>query len=390
MRSDARDPSDCCSSPPAASRGGGGPEPRAACCAAAATELTPRAPGCSPVRGWLESPAGPIPRVPASLTWCDRLGTVAVRLRVSRMSYTVEPGLYAVGSPASGAPVLVTANYKLSFDALRKELPGIDAWILALDTHGINVWCAAGGGLFSTDELVRSVEATELARIVTHRVLVVPQLGAPGVAAKDVQDRSGFRVIYGPVRAADLPAFLEADMRATPEMRRVRFTLRDRVVLVPVEAVGAAPYALLTVLLLLLLAGLGRDGFNVARALADGGRATGFFLLAYASGTMLTPVLLPWLPGRSFSFKGMCVGIVVVLLCLLSGGLRFGDAAQACEALAWVLIVPACSAFLGMSFTGASTYTSLSGVRKEMRRALPLQTAASVAGLGLWLSARLM
>jgi acetyl-CoA decarbonylase/synthase complex subunit gamma len=38
-----------------------------------------------------------------------------------------------------------------------------------------------------------------------------------------------------------------------------------------------------------------------------------------------------------------------------------------------------------MNFTGASTYTSLSGVRKEMRWALPMEIGAGIVGLGLWL-----
>lgn len=39
-----------------------------------------------------------------------------------------------------------------------------------------------------------------------------------------------------------------------------------------------------------------------------------------------------------------------------------------------------------MSFTGASTYTSLSGVVKEMRIAVPLQVAAAVVGVLLWVA----
>lgn len=380
--------SGCCSSPPAAPSDDCCPGQGTGCCAAASDGRAPQGSGCPPVIGWLETPAGRVPRVPASLTWCDRLGAAAVRLRISRMSYAVGPGLYAVGDPTADSPVLATANYKLSFDSLRKELAGVDAWILVLDTHGINVWCAAGGGLFSTDEVVRSVEETGLARVVAHRVLVLPQLGAPGVAAGKVRDRCGFRVTYGPVRAADVPAFLDAGMRATPAMRRVRFTLGDRVVLIPVEAVGAAPYGFLAAACLFLVAGIGGDGYSIARAAADGGRAAGFFLLGYTCGTVLTPALLPWLPGRSFSLKGACVGTAAVLCCLLSGCLGFGDPGRAAEALGWLLIVPASSAFLGMNFTGASTYTSLSGVRKEMRRALPLQIAGGVAGLALWLTAR--
>ena len=39
------------------------------------------------------------------------------------------------------------------------------------------------------------------------RVFVIERV-APGVAAHDVRRRSGFRVVYGPVRAEDLPTFL--------------------------------------------------------------------------------------------------------------------------------------------------------------------------------------
>jgi acetyl-CoA decarbonylase/synthase complex subunit gamma len=55
------------------------------------------------------------------------------------------------------------------------------------------------------------------------------------------------------------------------------------------------------------------------------------------------------------------------------------------EILAWVFLIPATSAYLAMNFTGASTYTSLSGVRKEMRWALPLQIGAGIVGVVLWL-----
>ena len=53
---------------------------------------------------------------------------------------------------------------------------------------------------------------------------------------------------------------------------------------------------------------------------------------------------------------------------------------------AWSLLVPAISAYLAMNFTGASTFTSLSGVKKEMRRAVPLEIGAGLTGLILWLS----
>ncbi|MCL2605833.1 MAG: acetyl-CoA synthase subunit gamma, partial [Coriobacteriia bacterium] len=81
-----------------------------------------------------------------SLSFKDTLRGWKVRWGIGRMDYKIESGLYAVGKPDTSSPVLVSANYKLTFDALRKNLGGLDCWLLILDTKGINVWCAAGKG----------------------------------------------------------------------------------------------------------------------------------------------------------------------------------------------------------------------------------------------------
>ncbi|MBP8685386.1 MAG: hypothetical protein KBH31_00825, partial [Methanomassiliicoccales archaeon] len=119
------------------------------------------------------------------------------RMGIARMEHRVRPGLYALGEPTRSSPVLVTANYSLSFDALRSSLPGRDAWVLVLDTGGINVWCAAGKGTFGTEELIRAIGATKLSERVDGRTLILPQLGAPGVSAQEVHGATGFKVEYG-------------------------------------------------------------------------------------------------------------------------------------------------------------------------------------------------
>jgi len=172
------------------------------------------------------------------------------------MHYTVEPGLYALGNPSPKSPVLVTANYKMSFDRLRAALPQKDAWILALDTKGINVWCAAGKGTFGTTELIQRAARSGLERIVSHRELILPQLSAPGIAAHEVKKLSGFKVIYGPIKAEDLSEFLNNGMRATPEMRIKTFTVLERMVLIPVELVSALKVMLVAVFALAFLSGL--------------------------------------------------------------------------------------------------------------------------------------
>ncbi|MEJ2725164.1 MAG: mercury methylation corrinoid protein HgcA, partial [Deltaproteobacteria bacterium] len=143
------------------------------------------------VAGSVQSPVGNLPQVSSAHSWRDRLGALKVRWGLGRMHYTVDPGLYALGRPNEMSPVLVTANYKLTFDCLRKALPGLDLWILVLDTKGINVWCAAGKGTFGTVEIVQRIKSTHLDRLVSHREIILPQLSGPGVAPHLVKKLSG-------------------------------------------------------------------------------------------------------------------------------------------------------------------------------------------------------
>ncbi|OQX09781.1 MAG: acetyl-CoA synthase subunit gamma, partial [Desulfobacteraceae bacterium IS3] len=162
------------------------------------------------VSGIVRTAAGNIPQISSVLTQTDRWGSIKARWGVGRMDYTLDPGLYALGAPDEKSSVLVTANYKMSFDRLREALPGRNVWILVLDTKGVNVWCAAGKGSFGTDELVRRIESSRLDKIVSHREVILPQLAGPGIAAHQLRKRSGFSAVYGPIRAEDLPAFMDA------------------------------------------------------------------------------------------------------------------------------------------------------------------------------------
>ena len=331
-----------------------------------------------------------VPRVSDVLTRSDRWGAFKVRWGVGRMSYTVQPGLYALGAPDANSEVLVTANYKLTFDVLRSTLAGLNFWILVIDTKGINVWCAAGKGTFGTEELVRRIEASGLASVVRHRRVIVPQLGAPGVAAHTVKAQSGFKVVYGPIEAADIPAFLEAGMKASAAMREKTFSLRERIVLIPVELVSAFKGAVFLAAVFALLSGLlGPNGFW-DNALRSGVLAAGALFAALLGGAVLTPMLLPVLPGRPFSIKSLPLGILLGAATVLGLGSGFASTWSALESSAWLLIVPALTAYLAMNFTGASTYTSLSGVKKEMKYALPVQIGAAVLGIALWTASRII
>jgi hypothetical protein len=305
----------------------------------------------------------------STLKGSDRWDHVLARIGVRRSHHRVEPGLYALGNPGPDSPVLVSANYTLSFDALRSSLPGHDAYVLVLDTRGINVWCAAGKGTFGTEELVQRIEAVGLAEVVRHRTLILPQLGAPGVSAHLVKQRSGFRVEYGPVRAADLPEYLKT-RRATEAMRRVGFGLRDRAVLVPIEAVHVL-LPVIVVMAVLKLTGTVQHFYNPAVA-------------GVLAGSVLFPLLLPWIPTRDFSTKGYLVGALAALPLILREALG-GPAGlwwrAAAAALSSLLIVSSVSAYLSLNFTGSTVFTSRSGVRREIFRYIP--SMAWSFGIGL-------
>jgi CO dehydrogenase/acetyl-CoA synthase delta subunit len=338
--------------------------------------------------GSVQTTAGDMPKISSDLSWADHWGSVKARWGVGRMHYTVDPGLYALGEPNERSPVLVTANYKMSFDRLREVLSDRQAWILVLDTKGINVWCAAGKGTFGTDELVRRVEFNQLNRVVSHRELILPQLAGPGIAAHKVKKIIGFKVIFGPIQANDLPAFLDAGMKATPNMRRKTFTMPERAVLIPVELVSALKWSLLILPAFFLLGGLGAPSGFWNGVLNEGLFAILNLLGALLAGAVLTPILLPWLPGRAFSQKGLIMGLIITVFITFFGVFYLNIRRDYMNILAWFFLTPALSAYLAMNFTGASTYTSLSGVRKEMRWAVPLEIVGGVAGLTLWVGSR--
>ena len=307
------------------------------------------------VTGLHQTPAGAVPLIGTRLGFKDTMDHWRARWGIGRDSLQVQPGLYAVGNPGPEAVVLATANYKPSFDALRKELNDLDAWVLVLDTKGVNVWCAAGKGTFGTDELARRIGATRLKDVVSHRTIILPQLGAPGIAGHSIKAMTGFRVVFGPVRAHDIKPFLENNMQATPAMRTVRFDLWDRAAVVPIELVMVMKYflALLGVIALW-------QWFAGNLSLEHMISATLPILGTLLLGTAVVPVLLPWIPPRSFTLKGLALGLVwtVAIGAYQGWGLI--------PFLGNLLLLPAVCAFLALNFTGASTFTSQTGVNREI------------------------
>ena len=304
----------------------------------------------------------------STLTLADHWDHFLARWGVKRSGHRISPGLYALGTPSEESPVLVTANYTLSFDSLRTQLEGLNAYILVLDTNGVNVWCAAGKGIFGTDELVHQIETTGLQAVVRHRTLILPQLGAPGVAAHEVKKRSGFRVEYGPVRAADLLTYL-VDKQMTLEMRRVYFPLKERFVLIPVEFVQAfLPMVVMSVTLFLL----------------GGPLALVATIAAFIAGVVFFPLVFPFLPPETFSSKGFLLGIIFTIpfsFAAYTGDFYPTDQLRTGWSLTYPMLLPPVTAYLALNFTGSTPFTSKTGVEQEMKTYLPVMLWMGVGSI---------
>jgi hypothetical protein len=317
------------------------------------------------IEGSLETPAGIIPVFRSRYGLNEAAHRVWLRFGFGRKRFRIPPGLYAVGNPAENAPVLVTCNYKMTVDLLRRDLSGHSAWILVLNTDGINVWCAAGKGTFCTAEVLYWIEKTKLAILVRRKILVMPQLGAPGIEPHLIRRYSGFKVSYGPVRSEDLPVFLSGEP-VTEKMRQVRFNTFDRLEVAILEMVRNLGVSV-------VLWGLG--------ALWEGGHGLVWLGSVCAAstiaGSFLVPLLMPVMPFRGFGLNGAAFFIPLGAVLYWFG------------APLWMLLPGMTYAvWQAINFTGSTTLTSYTAVKTEIRSmrlllALPLITGI-LMGIASW------
>ena len=320
-----------------------------------------------------------ISKISSDWVWSDYWGQVKCRISGLRMRYTVKPGLYALGGPGQDSDVFASANYKLSLDILRRELKGLNVWILVLDTNGINVWCAAGKGTFGTAELVKRIQEARLHEIVSHKRIILPQLSAPGVNVKKVHNMTGFKVHFGPVYAKDIPTYLNAGYRKTSEMRCVKFPFLDRLILTPMEIIPAMKKYPLFALPVLVLFGLEPSGIIFSKAWSGGVPFLFFGLISVLSGALITPVMLPFVPFRSFAIKGWITGLLSLIVVSHFVTPSFVHAWTLYAAV--YLFFPAASSFIALQFTGSTTFTGMSGVKKELRMAVPFYIGSALVSV---------
>jgi hypothetical protein len=208
-----------------------------------------------------------------------------------------------------------------------------------------------------------------LEKVVDHHHLILPQLGATGVSAHLVKQRCGFKVEYRPVRAEDLPQYLK-DHLATPEMRKVRFNLLDRLTLVPVELVNSFIPLVIIAGLLFFLGGW----FNVL-----------WIVSAWLASTIGFFILLPWIPTREFSTKGLFLGALVAIPFVFYQFSQTNESTihNLMRVAPIGLIITAIVSYFTLNQTGTTPITSWTSVKREISRYIPVM--ASMIGAGIFM-----
>jgi NAD-dependent dihydropyrimidine dehydrogenase PreA subunit len=144
------------------------------------------------------------------------------------LPHRAQTGVVAIGRPNRSSPVLVTGNYTLTVQRVRRALAGRDVWLLVADSRGINVWCASGGGHLTHHDVISAIRTSGVIDRVDHRHLVLPQLCATGVERSRIEEATGWTASWGPASADDIPAFLDRGGHTATRERAVRFPVADR------------------------------------------------------------------------------------------------------------------------------------------------------------------
>jgi NAD-dependent dihydropyrimidine dehydrogenase PreA subunit len=251
-------------------------------------------------------------------------------------------GLLEIGHPGRGSPVLVTGNFRLTVERVRRALRGLDAYVLVANSRGVNVWCSATGGLLTNHDVLSALKTSGIEERVDHRQVILPQLAATGVEGKALEQKSGWKVVWGPVYAHDLPAFLHSGLTKGTEMREVRFPWTQRL---EMAVFWAFPISLIWALIAVLLR---------RQALVPGVLLVWVLALALY---MVYPLYGRWLEpgwrGRGVVFGVLAVLWLVVMLGLVGYARALGPSTWGVTAR-WGIFTFVVLIVMGIDFLGST------------------------------------
>ena len=277
---------------------------------------------------------GPFDYLKALLSWVFLFGKIGF----------VQPGLYYIGERDESAPLLVTCNNFLTLFLLVRRIGKRASRLLVIDTAGVNVWCSAGKGKFSAEEILRVGDHFDLFSSEKKEKLVLPKFSLSGVRLQTLKDRN-ISPIIGPLYAKDLPYYLDEKKYRNCTEDVVNFGIQARTFTALPTAIQFLYYVL--ALYVVSLGHFPVEGIGLVTVYA-----------------FLYPVLFSWLPFRWFVHKALVMGLLSVpVLFLLSSAWEF---------VAWTSFSFATLIFIALSYTGNSAVSNYTEVRKETARFLPV------------------
>jgi ubiquinone/menaquinone biosynthesis C-methylase UbiE/NAD-dependent dihydropyrimidine dehydrogenase PreA subunit len=267
----------------------------------------------------------------------------------------VEPGLREIGAPDKDSPVIVTANFHKTVREVEKSLKDTDCHLLVVPTNGINVWCAACGGDFTTHSIITAIKTSGIGEIVNHHLLILPQFSAPGIDRTLLKNETGWNAVFGPAYAKDIPSFLRANQKKTAEQSMARFPFSFRLeMLISMNFLVWALMAFITLL------------FNPLWALWVS-------VLFWGSGGILYAGY-PLFPSRSGWIKAAILSVVGCIV--ISLGSQFGLGVPWWSFWRWMIILVLLNVWLGLDLKGI-----VAGDQSEAEHLLYTLGVKSLGGL---------
>lgn len=260
--------------------------------------------------------------------------------------FSVKPGLYYIGQRDEKAPIIVTANNYLTVFLLARRIGKRNVRLLIIDTRGINVWCAAGKGQFSSGEIIDKATYFELLNGKNNETFILPKFSFAGVNLAELR-KNGIHPIIGPLYAKDVPSFLDQETYENQVDDIVKFGLKSRAFTALPTAVQFFYYFL---------------GIYVISL----GTLTPAIIWIATGLAFIYPLLFPMLPGKFFAVKGIFMALSISIFDLLVTNLNLVNQ------LSLIIFLFATSIFIALSYTGNSAVSNYTSVRKETARFLPV------------------
>lgn len=267
----------------------------------------------------------------------------------------VEPGLREIGTPNKDSPVIATANFHKTVREVEKSLKNVDCHLLVVPTNGINVWCAACGGDFTTHSIITAIKTSRIGEMVNHRLLILPQFSAPGIDRTLLKNETGWNAVFGPAYAEDIPSFLKANLKKTAEQSMARFPFSFRLeMLISMNFLIWALMAFITFL------------FNPLWAVWVSA-------LFWSSGGILYAGY-PLFPSRSGWIKAAILSVVGCMA--ISLGSQFGLGVPWWSYWRWMIVLVLLNVWLGLDLKGI-----VAGDQSEAEQLLYTLGVKSLGGL---------